>query len=110
MTGPSGPTRLAVMSPHRTRRSLSLITAAGLAALLLTGGCTFQDAMCSDGEYPVKAVDSTTGGACVKDGEEPPAGYVRYPAGKVPKHVDDEWDKYWNEHRLNKDGQEIAGP
>jgi hypothetical protein len=40
----------------------------------------------------------------VADGQEPPEGYVRYPAGKVPKHVDDEWDKYWSNKIVDKNG------
>jgi hypothetical protein len=83
-------------------------TAGLLAGMLLVGGCSIRDAMCRSGEYPVKAVHSTTGGACVKNGEDPPAGYVRYPAGKVPKHVGDEWDKYWSEHELDERGNEVA--
>jgi hypothetical protein len=97
-------TRLCCM---RTRM-ISMVTVAGLAGLFLMGGCT-ADAMCSSGEYPVKAVRSTTGGACVPDGQDPPAGYVRYPQGKVPKHVDDEWDRYWSEHMLDEKGNEITG-
>ena len=87
---------------------MSMLSVAGLAGMFLLSGCSLQDAMCSSGEYPVKAVRSTTGGACVPDGEEPPAGYVRYPEGKVPKHVDDEWDRYWSEHMLDEKGNEIA--
>ena len=33
---------------------------------------------------------------CVPEGQEPPAGYVRYPEGKVPEHVGDKWDEYWS--------------
>lgn len=90
------------------RMTTAILTTTALATLLLAGGCGFHDAMCSSGEYPVKAVRSTTGGDCVKDGEEPPAGYVRYPQGKVPKYVDDEWDRYWSEHMLDADGNEVA--
>ena len=73
------------------------------------GGCSLREAICSSGEYPVQAVGSTSGRACVADGEQPPAGYVRYPEGKVPQHVDDECDRYWQEHRLDERGIEIAG-
>jgi hypothetical protein len=85
-------------------RVTGLAAAAGLSAALLAGGCSIQDAVCRSGEYPVKQVGSTTGAACVPDDEEPPAGYVRYPAGKVPKHVDDEWDKYWRGKALDANG------
>ncbi|MGA5300424.1 SCO0607 family lipoprotein [Nucisporomicrobium flavum] len=88
-------------------RTMSMVSVAALAAMFLLGGCA-EDAMCSSGEYPVKAIRSTTGGACVPDGQDPPAGYVRYPAGKVPQHVDDKWDKYWSEHMLDEKGTEIA--
>ncbi|BCB85839.1 SCO0607 family lipoprotein [Phytohabitans suffuscus] len=73
-----------------------LLATAAVASLAAAAGCEYREQVCSTGEYPVKAVGGTTGGACVKDGEEPPAGYVRYPAGKVPEYVDDEWDQYWN--------------
>jgi hypothetical protein len=79
-----------------------MLATIALAAGLLTGGCA-DEAICRGGEYPVAAVGST-GRACVSDQEEPPAGYVRYPEGKVPKHVDDQWDKYWNTHTIDKTG------
>ncbi len=97
---PAG-TRLACMRTTRT----ALVLVFGLSLL---GGCSFREAICSGGEYPVQAVNSTSGRACVADGAEPPAGYVRYPEGKVPKHVDDEWDLYWQEHKLDEQGREIA--
>jgi hypothetical protein len=65
------------------------------AALALTGGCLGQERICRAGEFPVKAVGNTTGRTCVGEGKEVPAGYVRYPPGKEPVHVDDEWDRYW---------------
>jgi hypothetical protein len=89
------------------RRTVSVLTAAGAAGILVAGGCGFREAICSSGEYPVAAVRNT-GRACVKDGEQPPAGYVRYPQGKVPQHVGDTWDLYWNEHQLDGDGHEIS--
>jgi hypothetical protein len=27
----------------------------------------------------------------------------------VPERVDDEWDRYWNEHMLDENGREISG-
>ena len=51
-----------------------------------------RDRICDDGEYPVMGAANPAGGMCVPNGEEPPGGYVRYPAGKVPQHVDDKWD------------------
>jgi hypothetical protein len=52
--------------------------------------------VCQANEYPVKAAGSLSGGACVTNGLPVPAGFVRYPEGKVPQHVDDKWDKYWS--------------
>jgi hypothetical protein len=90
-------------------RTWSVLLATGLAVTLPAGGCTIREAMCSSGEYPVAAVRSTTGRACVDDGQAPPAGYVRFPEGKVPQHVDDEWDRYWAEHMLDENGREVSG-
>jgi hypothetical protein len=81
---------------QRNGRFRVALVVAGTAALFLTTGCSMQDSICSSDEYPVKAVGNTTGRACVSNGEQPPEGYVRYPKGKVPKHVDDKWDKYWS--------------
>jgi hypothetical protein len=77
--------------------------------MFLAGGCGYREAICSSGEYPVAAVRSATGRACVQDGEAPPAGFVRFPEGKVPKHVDDEWDRYWAGRLLDENGREITG-
>ncbi|MEV6182407.1 hypothetical protein [Streptomyces sp. NPDC052015] len=81
---------------------------AGLTAVLLTG-CSIEEASCGGGEYPVLAVGST-GSACVPDGEQPPAGYARYPEGKVPEHVGDKWDEYWSTHTLDEKGDIIEVP
>ncbi|MBB4763696.1 SCO0607 family lipoprotein [Amorphoplanes digitatis] len=92
-------------STSRTRtRTLTttLLGATALAATLLTAGC-LSDAICGGGQYPVTAV-GTTGRDCVPEGHEPPAGYVRFPEGKVPEHVGDEWDEYWNTHMIDKTG------
>jgi hypothetical protein len=88
----------------RTRLlTTTMITATVLAATLAAGGCSLNEAICGGDQYPVAAVGST-GRDCVPKGEEPPAGYVRFPAGKVPKHVGDEWDEYWNTHMIDKTG------
>lgn len=92
----------------RNRHSL-LIAAALLAGVLSTGGCSWQEHICGSGEYPVKAVGSTTGSACVADGQEPPKGYVRYPEGKVPRVVGDEWDEYWSTVVVDERGV-VVGP
>lgn len=88
-------------------RATASLAIAGLAGLMLMGGC-YADAICSSGHYPVAAVRST-GRDCVENGQEPPKGYVRFPAGQVPKHVDDEWDRYWNYHTLDETGREVSG-
>ncbi|MEE3917711.1 hypothetical protein V2I01_00130 [Micromonospora sp. BRA006-A] len=41
------------------------------------------------------------------DGEEPSPPYVRYPEGKVPKYVDDEWDVYWRTHGIDENNRVI---
>jgi hypothetical protein len=87
---------------RRTPTTLTL--AAALAAALLTGGCTFEDAICGGEDYPVKAVGNPTGQDCVPKGQEPPAGYVRYPKGKEPKHVGDKWDEYWSKLVVDENG------
>lgn|SRR5690349_6019257 len=90
------------------RKSLTgMMLAAALAATLLSAGCTFEDAICAGDDYPVKAVGGTTGQDCVPKGQEPPAGYVRYPEGKVPKHVGDKWDEYWSERVVDEQGNVV---
>jgi hypothetical protein len=89
-----------------TRTTAVLLAGLAVGANLLLAGC-FPDAICSNGFYPVKQVNVTGGRACVRDGDEPQSGYVRYPAGKVPQHVDDEWDVYWRTHRVDENGNEI---
>lgn len=92
---------------RRVRVAAAVFT--GAAALMTVTGCAgleYSEAVCSNGEYPVLYVGST-GSACVPDKEEPPAGYSRYPEGKVPKKVDDTWDVYWRTHTLDKNGKII---
>jgi len=97
------------MSKHTRAAVLTaiLISTAGLLS-----ACSFSvaDAMCSSGEYPVLAVGSTMGGACVKNGDNPPSGYTRYPKGKVPQHVDDKWDTYWRTHTVDAKGNVTSAP
>lgn len=81
---------------------------AGVAAAFLVAGCSGPDAICGSHEYPVKAVGSTTGQACQANGKQPPAGYVRYPAGEVPEHVGDKWDKYWGTKVVDKNGKIVG--
>lgn len=86
---------------------MTVVATTLLTGPLLLAGCWGPDAMCSDGEYPVLAVNSTTGGACVPVGEQPPRGYVRHPDGKVPRHEGDSWDTYWDSHMLDESGREV---
>ncbi|GGY78566.1 SCO0607 family lipoprotein [Streptomyces nitrosporeus] len=96
----------------RLRRPYATAAGLGLAALVLalsTTACSTADAICSDGEYPVIAVGGP-GSACFPDGEEPSEGYVRYPEGKVPEHVGDTWDTYWESRTVDKDGRTVGLP
>jgi hypothetical protein len=84
------------------KRYAAVLAIAGLAATLLLGGCG-EDAICRGGEYPVQTIGGT-GRQCVPGDQDPPAGFTRYPAGKTPKHVDDQWDVYWRTHALDQQG------
>jgi hypothetical protein len=79
-----------------------MLVVAVVAAVSL-GGC-IDDAICGSDDYPVLQVGGT-GRQCVPAGEEPPAGFARFPAGQEPKHVDDEWDVYWRSHTLDQGGK-----
>jgi hypothetical protein len=85
------------------------LVSALVAVNLALGGCSTREHICSDGQYPVKAVGNKTGRTCVADGKDPPAGYVRYPAGKVPTYVDDKWDKYWRTVVVDENGNVVSG-
>lgn len=85
-----------------TRQAVLPIVA---AAALLLGGCG-PDAICGSGDYPVLQTGGT-GRQCIPQGQEPPSGWARYPAGQEPKHVDDEWDVYWRTHTLDPGGKVI---
>ncbi len=89
-------------------RVISAVLACAAAAAVLSG-CSVREAVCSDGEYPVLSVGGT-GRACMPDDEEPSPGYTRYPEGKVPEHVDDEWDVYWRTHTVDEDGRSVKVP
>lgn len=95
--------------PEATRLAImrTLLVLATAAAALSVAGCS-SDAICRSGEYPVKAVGNTTGAACVADDQEPPAGYVRYPEGKVPQHVGDKWDEYWSTVVVDEQGAIVS--
>lgn len=93
----------------RTKRSAPGLALACVTVAAILSGCSMQDATCGGGEYPVMTIGST-GSACVPNDEEPPEGYTRYPEGKVPEHVGDEWDAYWQTHTVDKDGDIVEVP
>lgn len=82
-------------------RYTAAVLTAGLAMMLLTG-CG-NDAICGSDAYPVLEVNGT-GRDCVSSGQQPPTGFTRFPAGKEPRHVDDQWDLYWRDHTVKEDG------
>ncbi|MEU0398854.1 hypothetical protein ABZ318_01125 [Streptomyces sp. NPDC006197] len=92
--------------PRALHRVLPGLAVAGTVALLLMG-CASQERVCGSGRYPVKAVGNTDGQDCVADGQEPPEGYVRYPAGKAPEHVGDTWDRYWGTVVVDEKGRQV---
>ncbi|MGW0960302.1 SCO0607 family lipoprotein [Streptomyces gelaticus] len=94
---------------RRASRSAAGLALVAAAVAILTTGCSMQDAICGGGEYPVMTIGGT-GSACVPDDEDPPKGYVRYPKGKVPEHVDDKWDMYWRTHSVDRSGRIIEVP
>jgi hypothetical protein len=99
-------TRSAISS--RPMRAVWGLALAGVTAATLAG-CSMEEASCGGGEYGVMTVGGT-GSACVPNGEEPPKGYVRYPEGKVPEHVGDKWDTYWDTHTVDENGNIIEAP
>jgi hypothetical protein len=89
----------------RARRRALAIVLAGV--VLIAGGCSIRERICSLGHYPVKAVGNKTGRTCVPAGQDPPAGYVRYPDDKMPQYVDDTWDQYWRTVVVDKNGDVV---
>ena len=72
------------------RRLTTLLVPLLVLAAAGTSGCSYRERVCSSGEHPVRTVDPSDAGlACAPDGEEPPTGYERFPAGEVPAYVDD---------------------
>ncbi|MFF1542668.1 SCO0607 family lipoprotein [Streptomyces sp. NPDC058291] len=105
-------TSRAATAPRPRRIRIAAALAGGAAAVVALTGCSgleYRENICGNGEYPVLSVGDT-GSSCVPDGDEPPAGSVRYPKGKVPTQVDDKWDLYWNTHTLDKDGNIVTVP
>ncbi|MFJ9562090.1 SCO0607 family lipoprotein [Streptomyces fuscichromogenes] len=96
------------MKKH-TRAAVLASVLAVAAGLLSACSLSTADAVCNTGEYPVIAVGST-GSACMKNGETPSKGYARYPKGKVPQHVGDKWDTYWESHTVDAHGSVVPVP
>ncbi|MDR6979810.1 hypothetical protein J2X68_006547 [Streptomyces sp. 3330] len=92
-------------------RALAGAAVAAAVAVMTLTGCSFriEEASCGGGEYPVLAVNSS-GSDCVPDDEEPAQGWARYPEGKVPEKVGDQWDTYWSTHTLDENGKIIDLP
>ncbi|MER5205526.1 hypothetical protein [Streptomyces sp. NPDC002825] len=42
------------------------------------------------------------------DGQEPPEGWVRHPAGQAPGHVGHAWDRPWSTVTVDQDGRIVA--
>ncbi|NDZ77787.1 hypothetical protein G3I19_04460 [Streptomyces sp. SID10853] len=103
-TAPSGSRR-----GRRGRRSVPVLVLAAVSTVFAVTGCSQADAVCGGGEYPVLNVGST-GSACETKGHEPSKGYTRYPKGKVPEHVGDKWDTYWQTHTVDRNGKIIKAP
>lgn len=76
------------------RRLARVAMIVGLAPWLSSCVVWGPEHVCSEGEFPVYATSNSTGGACVKNGKEPPSGYARYPAGRVPEIVGDKYDRW----------------
>jgi hypothetical protein len=117
LPGRLGPTRetrdhTVKNSTGGARRTITLLLA-GAAVTGLSAACSLdtREGMCMPHEYPVAAVGyAGGGGGCVSEGQEPPSGTVRYPAGEVPRYVDDKWDKYWQNHALDAHGHLMEDP
>ncbi|QTD95812.1 SCO0607 family lipoprotein [Streptomyces cyanogenus] len=98
------------MFQHCRTSVVLLALAGGFAASLLTGCAGWgKERVCLPGEDPVLAVNDA-GGDCVPEGEEPGPGWVRYPRGKVPVYVGDEWDRYWSDRTLDEKGRVVPQP
>ncbi|MFI9150268.1 SCO0607 family lipoprotein [Streptomyces sp. NPDC053367] len=103
-------TTRAALPPRGLRTAGAVLV--GAAAVVALTGCSaleYREEQCMSDHYPVLAVNNT-GADCVPDGEQPPAGYARYPEGKVPRYVGDEWDVYWSTHTLDEHGEIIDAP
>ncbi|MFI0898502.1 SCO0607 family lipoprotein [Streptomyces sp. NPDC020983] len=100
------------ISTGGSRRTITLLLAGAAVITGLTAACSLdtREGMCMPDEYPVAAIGYAGGGGCVSEGQKPPSGTVRYPAGEVPQYVDDKWDKYWQNHALDAHGHLMKDP
>ncbi len=78
-------------------RSRAAWRAAAVAPLVATlaSGCLFAgERLCADDEYSALFLEDgrLMGGTCVPSGEEPPAGYVRWPRDLEPTYLRDRDD------------------
>ncbi|GGT45043.1 SCO0607 family lipoprotein [Nonomuraea spiralis] len=87
-------------------RAYSLALAA-IAIVLSTAACAGEERVCLENHYPVKLIGSETGSRCVSVLDEPPAGYTRYPEGKVPAVVGDKWYQYWKNVIFDASGKPL---
>jgi hypothetical protein len=62
-----------------------------VVAATLFAGCGYRERICSKGEYPAVARDNTTGRVCVVNGEQPPKRCKKYPRGKTPTFLDEDY-------------------
>lgn len=78
----------------RTRLIVGLAVLAFIAAALVYAVTTFEwnERICRNGEYPARGANGDTSRICVRNDQEPPPGFERYPAGQVPKVVGDKYD------------------
>ncbi|MGH1551367.1 SCO0607 family lipoprotein [Streptomyces sp. L7] len=93
------------------RTRVAVLTAAPISAAGLLSACSFTtaDAMCSSGEYPVLVPGSTRGRRLREERRHPAERLPRgYPKSKVPQHVDDKWDMYWQTHTVDTKGHITA--
>ncbi len=89
---------------HPTARDRSTRVPVMLTIGLLVGatgatvGCSLHERVCSEGRYPVVEATGLEGKTCVDDGDEPPSGYMRYPADKVPVYLEDDYKPTWRDY------------
>jgi len=64
-----------------------------MRAVTALPSCSYREKMCAQDEYVVYATEYPDSGRnCVQNGEEPPQGYQRYPEGRVPHLVEEDYN------------------